>query len=538
MAPVAEKNQEIPDSVARYVHESRRNPFFNGKPRVFGITRDEMEIKRILTTTEDDLFNEIVQILASNGYDDIIVDPKFFIYAKGDIPIGISVHLDTVFSALPEAIYMIEESGYAFTVDIKNNERKYIGLGADDRAGVYILLKIIEAGYKPGVIITRLEEKGDQGARKAVETIKDIPDFKYIICLDRKGTNDAVFYRDENTDFQKYITETFGFKEDHGTVSDISVLCPSWKISGVNLSVGYEYAHSPIEMLNIPIVTGMVARVIAMLENPPAEQFHYIITPYTCKPREKRKTKAPTKYSKKIIDEDLRFKENLLIHAVATFNDLMAMNIIDSIQIKSKKDGSGKALVTVDWHGQKIPVNIYDFILTKSFQDKIVEKKGEYNGRAIMEWLKQTELALEKYIGFADALSRQLSGKPAMKTPAKKPFDEEKALLTAVDLINTIKRLPFVKYVKIYINHSSETAHVMVYFKNGTVCYLDACSNKRYFVDQINKIINETHEVKIKDNFISMTRIVENWIENHSGFGEKLRARVKATSKKDNGSKE
>ena len=73
-----------------------------------------------------------------------------------------------------------------------------------------------------------------------VSVLKEAPmKLNYIIQLDRRSSNDCVFYDCDNKEFTKYV-ESFGFLEGIGSFSDISVICLSWGIAGVNLSVGYD----------------------------------------------------------------------------------------------------------------------------------------------------------------------------------------------------------------------------------------------------------------------------------------------------------
>ena len=59
-----------------------------------------------------------------------------YLYAIGDIPIGLVAHVDTVFPEPPEDIYYDREKGVMWSPQ---------GLGADDRAGVFAILKIIQS---------------------------------------------------------------------------------------------------------------------------------------------------------------------------------------------------------------------------------------------------------------------------------------------------------------------------------------------------------------------------------------------------------
>lgn len=182
---------------------------------------------------------------------------KDYIYAEGDIPIALVAHLDTVFSTPPQDIYYDSKKCVMWSPD---------GLGADDRAGVFAILKILQTGLRPHVIFTTDEEKGGVGASQLVLVEKKHPfnKLKYMIQLDRRGANDCVFYECDNKKFTKYI-ESFGFTENFGSFSDISILCPAWKVAGVNLSVGYEDEHTTVEILHTNLLLLTISKVVNML---------------------------------------------------------------------------------------------------------------------------------------------------------------------------------------------------------------------------------------------------------------------------------
>lgn len=180
-----------------------------------------------------------------------------YVFAVGDIPIALIAHLDTVFRLTPEDIYYDRVKNVVWSPD---------GLGADDRAGVYSIVQIIKQGLKPSIILTTDEETGGKGAYALVKTFPAPPTaLNYIIELDRRGSVDCVFYDCENPEFTEYI-ESFGFIRNWGTFSDISIICPNWKVAGVNLSIGYNNEHSYSEILNIGHMNTTIKKVIDMLK--------------------------------------------------------------------------------------------------------------------------------------------------------------------------------------------------------------------------------------------------------------------------------
>lgn len=167
-----------------------------------------------------------------------------YIIAEGDLPICLCAHIDTVFENPPTVFYYDQEKTVLWSPQ---------GLGADDRAGIYAIIELLEKGYRPSIILTDLEEKGGLGAEALVNKYLDDCPFKEckaIIQLDRQGKNDAVYYECDNKDFEKKIT-SYGFKTQWGTFTDISIIAPAWGIAAVNLSVGYYNEHRKIETLNM-----------------------------------------------------------------------------------------------------------------------------------------------------------------------------------------------------------------------------------------------------------------------------------------------
>lgn len=204
---------------------------------------DEIELKNYLY---DYLLEKNMQPIYENG----------FLYANGNIPILLVAHMDTFFSILPNEIVYDEKNDMIYS----DNG----ALGGDDRCGVYAIMNILEK-YKPHVLFTDDEEIGGLGAEKAIKKLFK-PDVKYIIEFDRKGSNDCVFYDCDNSRFIKYI-QSFGFKLDFGSFSDICILSDAWKIASVNLSSGYYNEHTFNEYIKFNELTNNINRVKHMLDD-------------------------------------------------------------------------------------------------------------------------------------------------------------------------------------------------------------------------------------------------------------------------------
>ena len=178
-----------------------------------------------------------------------------FLYAEGDIPVLVVAHMDTVFDEPPKNLRYNRNEDKIYNL--------FDGLGGDDRCGIYAIIQLLEK-FRPYVLFTEDEEKGCIGATKAVEKL-DKPNVKYIIEFDRRGKDDCVFYDCGNEKFMDYI-ESFGFKTNYGTCSDISILGSAWDIASVNLSSGYYNEHTEKEYVIFGELQKTISRAKSMLK--------------------------------------------------------------------------------------------------------------------------------------------------------------------------------------------------------------------------------------------------------------------------------
>jgi len=215
--------------------------------------------------------------LLTSRYEKVVATPSY-VYALGDIPVALVAHADTVFKLPPS----IDNFFYDQEKDVIWNPD---GAGADDRAGIFAITKIVRNfKLRPHVIITTGEESGCIGAGKLIIAEREFPaELKFMIQLDRRNHLDAVYYDCDNEEFEKFITE-FGFKTEWGTLSDISLLAPAWGVAAVNLSVGYEDEHHEVERLHVDWLYETIGKVINILHRVAADKtvpvFKYIPNAY------------------------------------------------------------------------------------------------------------------------------------------------------------------------------------------------------------------------------------------------------------------
>jgi hypothetical protein len=178
----------------------------------------------------------------------------------GESDVMFTAHLDTATAALTTVTHVIEG-------DIIKTDGKSI-LGADDKAGVAIMLNMIEKEI-PGLYYFFLgEEVGCIGSRKVAEAQKEnkIEGINKVISFDRRGNNSVITFQSS----ARCCSDTFGsalakalndadsdFKyenDDTGILTD-SVQFVSIYAECTNISVGYQNEHTYSERQDIAHLT-------------------------------------------------------------------------------------------------------------------------------------------------------------------------------------------------------------------------------------------------------------------------------------------
>lgn len=215
----------------------------------------------------------VARELRNIGYEDVCIDDGF-VFAKGEIPILICAHMDTVHESVPTKIYKATEKG---TTKVFARE----GIGGDDRCGIYMCLKI--AGLrKPSVLFLEDEEIGCVGATKFTKNnISTNLKFNFILEFDRMNANDAVFYECDNPEFTDFVTKEF-YVENWGSCSDISEIAPYIGCAAVNLSCGYYNQHTKNEYVVLEEMERSIQEAIKLIDRTDFEKdkFEYIEAEY------------------------------------------------------------------------------------------------------------------------------------------------------------------------------------------------------------------------------------------------------------------
>ncbi len=219
------------------------------------------KLKALLQMSQKELKGYLEEYLQTLGY--LTINRQGYLYAPGTIPVLLIAHLDTVHRHIPSIICFSEDKRYIMSPQ---------GIGGDDRCGVYMIMQIIKE-QRCHVLFCEDEEIGGRGANKFTDSSIN-PDVNYIVEMDRRGSNDAVFYRCNNRDFTDFVL-TFGFSEEGGSFSDISVIAPHLKTAAVNISAGYYNEHQTHEHIDMLAVTTNIERISKMVSIE-TEHFAYV----------------------------------------------------------------------------------------------------------------------------------------------------------------------------------------------------------------------------------------------------------------------
>jgi len=222
-----------------------------------------MKFEEIVTMSQSELMVALPKELKSIGYRP--TGRKKFIYAKGTVPVMLVAHMDVVHQTLPtENTIMSSKDGRFYSA--------IAGIGGDDRCGVWMILEIIKK-QKCHVLFTTDEESGGHGAHAFVKSLIK-PKVNYLVQIDRRGHNDAVFYACDNKEFTEFV-EGFKFETQFGSFSDISIIAPALEIAAVNISAGYYNEHTTHEVVDMDAMKHNVERICNMASTK-TEKFEYV----------------------------------------------------------------------------------------------------------------------------------------------------------------------------------------------------------------------------------------------------------------------
>lgn len=133
-----------------------------------------------------------------------------------------------------------------------NNKWRRTSLGADDKNGVWLILKMLEKGQDIDFIISEGEEFGCVGieALEKVGVLNSITDEQICLVLDRRGNYDILKGGGSTTYCDALARNLCNFLDDGsdvttGSLSDTATICKHCE--SVNMSVAYFNPHTATE---------------------------------------------------------------------------------------------------------------------------------------------------------------------------------------------------------------------------------------------------------------------------------------------------
>ena len=172
-------------------------------------------------------------------------------------------------------------SDNVYAIDSKTIEQ--IGVGGDDKCGIYIALESLKRFENLTVVFFSDEEIGCVGSSLIDTSV--FADCGMVIQCDRNGYFDVITHTNgvavANDDFMLHINDLvrkYGFKRAMGTVTDVGELkargitCPM-----LNISSGYYNAHADIEYINLSDLANTLAFVLELLERETTEEHHNFV---------------------------------------------------------------------------------------------------------------------------------------------------------------------------------------------------------------------------------------------------------------------
>ena len=178
-----------------------------------------------------------------------------------------SAHIDTMHNSKPELItqeVFMDAFGTAFVDQASDC------LGADDGAGVFLMLEMIDANVEGTYIFHRGEERGGWGSSQVAELHADyIKQFTHAIAFDRRGNTSIITHqrggRCASDDIGSALIKLFGkdFQLDttgiYTDTAEYAHLVPEC----LNISIGYQSEHTSNETLDTNHVLRMRDTILA-----------------------------------------------------------------------------------------------------------------------------------------------------------------------------------------------------------------------------------------------------------------------------------
>ena len=216
--------------------------------------------------TEDEFVAELVKRLTADGFSPVQDEFGNVTVDNGGTTV-FTCHTDTVHASKSEGKQdlVVDAFGMMMLAEPKQGDV----LGADDGAGIYVLLKLLQADVKGRYVFFRAEEVGGLGSEfYAKENEEVLMRYRHAVAFDRKGVSEIITHqwggRCCSDEFAIALNQQLGMSlkpSDGGTFTDTANL--THLISEcTNVAVGYYDQHTAAETQDTQYLERLIQALI------------------------------------------------------------------------------------------------------------------------------------------------------------------------------------------------------------------------------------------------------------------------------------
>lgn len=166
-----------------------------------------------------------------------------------------------------------------------NGDGKRVGVGGDDKCGIFACLYMLEHFDNIKVVFFTQEESGLIGSSDI--NIGEFDNVGYILQLDRWGRSDFInnYFTDPTVslDFMAKanpVLKDYGYENEEGLITDsINLFNRNVGVSCVNISCGYYQHHSSMEFIDLNELWNSIKFTEALIEKLGKESYNKMPVP-------------------------------------------------------------------------------------------------------------------------------------------------------------------------------------------------------------------------------------------------------------------
>lgn len=207
---------------------------------------------------------------------------------KADTYPCIVAHMDTVHTMIPVEDFRIMDidNEVLFAMDISVG--KQIGVGGDDKNGIYTALQALQDLKYIKVVLFSNEEVGKIGSTYSIDNHKEFyADCSFVLQADRRDADEFItnsgginMVSDEFLEATKPIVDSYGYKKAVGLTTDVDTLVKKGiGISCVNLGCGYYRPHSDTEVVVVSEIENVYNLMLDICRELGKTKFTHVYTP-------------------------------------------------------------------------------------------------------------------------------------------------------------------------------------------------------------------------------------------------------------------